>query len=55
MRHIKALIGEVAIGAVNHIRIKRDEGFMADRDALIWWNSELSAGCGARRFRRAPS
>jgi predicted dehydrogenase len=47
VRHIKALISEGAIGAVNHIRVEMDEDFMADPDALFYWKSELSAGYGA--------
>ncbi len=35
MRHIKALIGEGAIGAVNHVRVEMDEDFMADPEALL--------------------
>lgn len=47
MRHIKALIGEGAIGTVNHVRVEMDEDFMADPDAFFYWKSELSAGYGA--------
>lgn len=47
IRHIKRLIGEGAIGQVNHIRVEMDEDFMADPDALFYWKSELSAGYGA--------
>ncbi|MEZ2129087.1 MULTISPECIES: Gfo/Idh/MocA family protein [unclassified Sinorhizobium] len=47
MRHIKVLIGEGAIGKVNHVRVEMDEDFMADPDAFFYWKSELSAGYGA--------
>jgi len=47
MRHIKALIGEGAIGAVNHVRVEMDEDFMADPNGLFYWKSELASGYGA--------
>jgi predicted dehydrogenase len=47
MRHIKQLIGEGAIGSVNHVRVEMDEDFMADPEALFYWKSELSSGYGA--------
>jgi predicted dehydrogenase len=47
IRHIRALIGEGAIGAVNHVRIEMDEDFMADPEALFYWKSEASSGYGA--------
>jgi predicted dehydrogenase len=47
IRHIKALIGEGAIGAVNHVRFEMDEDFMADRDAPFYWKSDASSGYGA--------
>jgi predicted dehydrogenase len=47
MRHIKQLIGEDAIGSVNHVRVEMDEDFMADPEALFYWKSELSSGYGA--------
>jgi predicted dehydrogenase len=47
MRHIKALIGEGAIGPVNHVRVEMDEDFMADPEAFFYWKSELSSGYGA--------
>jgi predicted dehydrogenase len=47
MRHIKTLIGEGAIGTVNHVRVEMDEDFMADPEAFFYWKSELAAGYGA--------
>ncbi|CAN7221967.1 Gfo/Idh/MocA family oxidoreductase [Rhizobium rhizogenes] len=47
MRHIKQLIGEGAIGDVNHIRVEMDEDFMADPEGLFYWKSELASGYGA--------
>jgi predicted dehydrogenase len=47
MRHIKTLIGEGAIGAVNHVRVEMDEDFMADAEALFYWKSESASGYGA--------
>jgi predicted dehydrogenase len=47
MRHIKQLIGEGAIGSVNHVRIEMDEDFMADPEAFFYWKSELPSGYGA--------
>ncbi|MDE1993123.1 MAG: Gfo/Idh/MocA family oxidoreductase [Rhizobiaceae bacterium] len=47
MRHIKTLIGEGAIGEINHVRVEMDEDFMADPDAFFYWKSELAAGYGA--------
>lgn len=47
MRHIKTLIGEGAIGTVNHVRVEMDEDFMADPQALFYWKSELASGYGA--------
>lgn len=35
MRHIRTLIGEGAIGTVNHIRVEMDEDFMADPDVFF--------------------
>ena len=47
MRHIKALIAEGAIGAVNHVRVEMDEDFMAHPNGLFYWKSELASGYGA--------
>ncbi|MDL2402292.1 Gfo/Idh/MocA family protein [Rhizobium mayense] len=47
MRHIKALIGEGAIGNVNHVRVEMDEDFMADPEGFFYWKSELAGGYGA--------
>ncbi|KRB50233.1 myo-inositol 2-dehydrogenase [Rhizobium sp. Root708] len=47
MRQIKTLIGEGAIGTVNHIRVEMDEDFMADPEAFFYWKSELASGYGA--------
>jgi predicted dehydrogenase len=47
IRHIKRLIGEGAIGVVNHVRFEMDEDFMADPEALFYWKSEASSGYGA--------
>ncbi len=47
IRYIAKLIGENAIGAVNHFRIEMDEDYMADPEAPFSWRSETSAGYGA--------
>lgn len=47
IRHIKRLLDEGAIGAVNHVRFEMDEDFMADPEALFYWKSEASSGYGA--------
>lgn len=47
IRHIRRLIGEGAIGEVNHVRFEMDEDFMADPEALFYWKSEASSGYGA--------
>lgn len=47
IRHIKKLLTEGAIGAVNHLRIEMDEDFMADGDQPFSWRQEKSAGYGA--------
>jgi predicted dehydrogenase len=47
IRHIGKLLGEGAIGAVNHLRIEMDEDFMADPDAPFSWRQEATAGYGA--------
>jgi len=47
IRHIKRLLEEGAIGAINHVRFEMDEDFMADPEALFYWKSEASSGYGA--------
>lgn len=47
MRHIKTLLEEGAIGAVNHVRFEMDEDYMADAEALFYWKSEAVSGYGA--------
>lgn len=47
MRHIRKLLGEGAIGTVNHVRFEMDEDFMADPEALFTWKSEAASGYGA--------
>ena len=47
IRHIKSLLDEGAIGAVNHIRFEMDEDYMADDKAVFNWKSEASSGYGA--------
>lgn len=47
MRHIKSLIEDGVIGAVNHVRVEMDEDFMADPNGLFYWKSELASGYGA--------
>lgn len=47
IRHIGTLLGEGAIGAVNHVRIEMDEDFMADPEAPFFWKSEATSGYGA--------
>ena len=47
IRHIARLLGEKAIGTVNHLRVEMDEDFMADPEALFYWKSEASSGYGA--------
>ena len=47
VRQIGALLGEGAIGVVNHVRLEMDEDFMADPEALFYWKSEASSGYGA--------
>ncbi len=44
IRHIRKLLDEEAIGAVNHVRIEMDEDFMADPDAPFWQRSEAVIG-----------
>lgn len=47
IRHIARLLGEGAIGSVNHVRIEMDEDFMADPEQPFYWKSELASGYGA--------
>jgi len=47
MRHIRSLIEEGKIGAVNHVRIEMDEDFMADPGTPFSARSEVSSGYGA--------
>jgi predicted dehydrogenase len=47
IRHIRKLLDEQAIGAINHVRIEMDEDFMADPEALFTWKSASSSGFGA--------
>ncbi|MDW6025574.1 Gfo/Idh/MocA family oxidoreductase [Mesorhizobium sp. BAC0120] len=47
IRHISKLIGEGAIGAVNHVRIEMDEDFMADPEAPFQQRHEKANGWGA--------
>lgn len=47
IRHMRRLIEEGAIGAVNHVRAEMDEDFMADPAQLFYWKSEASSGYGA--------
>jgi len=47
VRHMRALIGQGAIGTVNHVRIEMDEDFMADASAPFGWKSEAASGYGA--------
>jgi predicted dehydrogenase len=47
IRHIRRLIEEGAIGAVNHVRVEMDEDFMADPAQSFTWKSEASSGYGA--------
>ncbi len=44
--HIRKLLDEDAIGAVNHIRLEMDEDFMADPDAPFHWRNEKASGYG---------
>lgn len=47
IRNIRRLIGEGAIGEVNHLRVEMDEDFMADGSALFNWKSDAGSGHGA--------
>ena len=47
IRHIRKLLDEGAIGAVNHVRIEMDEDFMADPEAPFQQRHEKANGWGA--------
>ena len=47
IRHVRRLLDEGAIGAVNHLRIEMDEDYLADPGAQHSWRSEAAAGYGA--------
>lgn len=47
VRHMRRLIGQGAIGTVNHVRVEMDEDFMADPAAPFGWKSETASGYGA--------
>ena len=47
IRHIRTLLDEGAIGAVNHIRLEMDEDFLADPDAPFQQRHEAINGYGA--------
>jgi len=47
IRHIGQLLGENAIGRVNHIRVEMDEDFMADPDAPFSYKHQAASGYGA--------
>ena len=47
LRHVRRLLGENAIGTVNHIRFEMDEDFLADPDAPFHWTSDENSGYGA--------
>jgi len=47
IRHIGKLLGEGAIGQVNHVRLEMDEDFMADPEAPFTWKSAARSGYGA--------
>jgi predicted dehydrogenase len=47
IRHIRKLLGDGAIGAVNHVRIEMDEDFMADPEAPFQQRHEKANGWGA--------
>jgi predicted dehydrogenase len=46
-RLIRELVGEGAIGRVNHVRVEMDEDFMADPDGVFSWRNQKEAGYGA--------
>src|SRR6185369_15863081 len=47
IRHIRKLLDEDRIGAVNHVRIEMDEDFMADPEAPFQQRHEKANGWGA--------
>ena len=47
IRHIRKLLDENTIGAVNHVRVEMDEDFMADPEAFFFWKHAASSGYGA--------
>lgn len=47
IRQIAKLLGEGAIGEVNHIRLEMDEDFMADPETPFTWRSDAASGYGA--------
>ena len=47
IRHVRKLLDEGVIGAVNHVRVEMDEDFMADPAALFQQRHEASNGWGA--------
>lgn len=47
VRHIGRLLGEGAIGPVNHVRIEMDEDFLADPEAPFQQRHEATNGWGA--------
>jgi predicted dehydrogenase len=47
IRHIRKLLDEGTIGAVNHVRIEMDEDFMADPEAPFQQRHEAANGWGA--------
>jgi predicted dehydrogenase len=47
VRHIRKLLSEGAIGAVNHVRVEMDEDFMADADTPFAARNEAANGYGA--------
>ena len=47
IRHIRKLLDEDTIGAVNHVRIEMDEDFMADPSAPFQQRHEAANGWGA--------
>src|SRR5262245_10440847 len=47
IRHIRGLLDEGIVGAVNHVRIEMDEDFMADPAAPFQQRHEASNGYGA--------
>jgi predicted dehydrogenase len=47
IRHIRRLLGEGVIGAVNHLRVEMDEDFMADGATPFFWKHEATSGYGA--------